>query len=212
MIYTLGHSTLTIPVFLALSEPVQTIIDVRSHPGSVHPQFNKEEMELWLNGKKNYEWEPRLGGWRDVYASYADELAKHGVNVLAYCQKKFPKGQIAAAMPETDSPSWTNRGLFEYAWFMIIDDFLIAADNIIQRGKTEDLALICCEVHWWRCHRSMISDYLWYRGVESIHLMPYTTKSRGFEIKRTAHSSVISNRLERYDQHIIQRWDNWVRK
>ncbi len=32
-------------------------------------------------------------------------------------------------------------------------------------------AIMCAEAVWWRCHRSLISDYLKARGVEVIHIL-----------------------------------------
>ena len=45
---------------------------------------------------------------------------------------------------------------------------------------------MCAEAVWWRCHRSLISDYLKARGVEVIHILdagktephPYTSAAR----------------------------------
>jgi len=47
-------------------------------------------------------------------------------------------------------------------------------------------AIMCAEAVWWRCHRSLISDYLKARGVEVIHILgankveshPYTSAAR----------------------------------
>jgi uncharacterized protein (DUF488 family) len=30
---------------------------------------------------------------------------------------------------------------------------------------------MCAEAVWWRCHRSLISDYLKVRGIEVIHIL-----------------------------------------
>jgi uncharacterized protein (DUF488 family) len=30
---------------------------------------------------------------------------------------------------------------------------------------------MCAEAVWWRCHRSLISDYLKARGIEVIHIL-----------------------------------------
>ncbi len=32
-------------------------------------------------------------------------------------------------------------------------------------------AIMCVEAVWWRCHRSLIFDYLKARGVEVIHIL-----------------------------------------
>jgi uncharacterized protein (DUF488 family) len=212
MIYSLGHSTLVIDEFAQLAAPVDVIIDVRSHPGSsAHKQFDREQMQKWLPliGKK-YEWEPRLGGWRKEHARLAANFAEYGVNVLAYCSKKFPKGQIAQDLPSTDKPSWTNRGLYEYSFFMTLPEFLDAAQEVIERSRKENIGLLCAEGGtWWRCHRSLIADYLVFKGSDILHLTGYQTKTKGYRLKTTPHSDVIGTRLQRYDPRIIQAWKAW---
>ena len=45
---------------------------------------------------------------------------------------------------------------------------------------------MCAEAVWWRCHRSLIADYLKARGVEVLHVLsankvephPYTSAAR----------------------------------
>jgi uncharacterized protein (DUF488 family) len=47
-------------------------------------------------------------------------------------------------------------------------------------------AIICAEAVWWRCHRSLVADYLKARGVEVLHVLgankvephPYTSVAR----------------------------------
>ena len=48
------------------------------------------------------------------------------------------------------------------------------------------IAIMCAEAVWWRCHRSLIADYLKARGVEVLHILgankvephPYTPAAR----------------------------------
>ena len=48
------------------------------------------------------------------------------------------------------------------------------------------IAIMCAEAVWWRCHRSLIADYLKTRGVEVMHILsankvephPYTSAAR----------------------------------
>jgi uncharacterized protein (DUF488 family) len=45
---------------------------------------------------------------------------------------------------------------------------------------------MCAEAVWWRCHRSLISDFLKARGIEVMHIMdakktephPFTSAAR----------------------------------
>ena len=47
-------------------------------------------------------------------------------------------------------------------------------------------AIMCAEAVWWRCHRSLISDYLKARGMEVMHILdankaephPFTSAAR----------------------------------
>ncbi len=47
-------------------------------------------------------------------------------------------------------------------------------------------AIMCAEAVWWRCHRSLIADYLKARGVEVMHILaankvephPFTSAAR----------------------------------
>jgi uncharacterized protein (DUF488 family) len=34
-------------------------------------------------------------------------------------------------------------------------------------------AIMCAEAVWWRCHRSLISDYLKTRGIEVLHILDH---------------------------------------
>jgi uncharacterized protein (DUF488 family) len=52
-------------------------------------------------------------------------------------------------------------------------------------------AIMCAEALWWKCHRSLISDYLKASGVEVIHILasdkteihPYTPAAKIVEGK-----------------------------
>jgi uncharacterized protein (DUF488 family) len=47
-------------------------------------------------------------------------------------------------------------------------------------------AIMCAEAVWWRCHRSLIADYLKARSIEVMHILdanksephPYTSAAR----------------------------------
>lgn len=83
---------------------------------------------------------------------------------------------------------------------MSLPEFLAGADRLIERGRTEDVGIMCCECLWWKCHRSMIADYLCFRGGDAVHLQP--------QLK--AHSKALGNRLERYDPDVFSAWTSWT--
>ena len=211
MIYSIGHSTLPASEFanLATLSSVSTIIDIRSHPTSRWEQFRKESMEEWLpKAGITYEWWPELGGWDKRHAFLSSEMAAHGVDVDCYVKGKFPKQRIAINK-EPDCrqeflpivrPSWTNVGLRDFSWFMSLPEFMEGADRLLERGARENVAIMCCELLWWKCHRSMVADYMVWLGEEIVHLQP----------KRTLHSQAIGNRLARYETEIESTWNKWV--
>jgi hypothetical protein len=213
MIYTIGHSTHKREDFLAMSVGTYTtLLDTRSHPGSKWPWWNKEEARLWLprHGIR-YKWVPELGGWRHKHIHLHDDLLKYGVDISSYMGRGFPKQTIAKDTVPRQEPGWTNNGLRDYSYFTGLGEFLHAADELIELGAKEDVAIMCCECEWWRCHRSMISDYLAYRGVETYHIMPHMRQKDRVKYvagaKIRPHSEVLGNRLERYEPPVRERWE-----
>lgn len=213
-IFTVGHSTFSKEDFLRLTgKNYTTLIDTRSHPGSKWPQYNIEELRQWIpDSGLGFEWWKELGGWHEEHAPLQDEMREHGVEIGSYLGRKFPKQRIAAQETPSDRPSWTNTGLRDYSYFQSTPGFLKAADDLIERGQNEHVAIMCCECQWWRCHRSMIADYLAFRNVECFHLMPRMRQKNLVkyvaEAKIIPHSSVLDNRLERYDQYVLDAWES----
>lgn len=207
-IYTAGHSTWSIRDFLELVKPAATVVDIRSHPTSKWEWFRKDFMEQWLpfHGK-GYEWWPELGGWTAKHLPVAEAMERKGVDVFAYANGKFPKQRIGVDRPFTEGigdgdiegggmkPHWTNQGLYDYSWFMTMPEFIQGTKRLMKRGEDEDLVIICAEAVPWRCHRSMVADFLLAAGVDAVHLMGPTAKPR-------LHSTMIGNRLDRYDWDI----------
>lgn len=198
MIFTVGHSTLPEADFLDLLRPVEVLVDVRSHPSSKWPQHRKESLEEALpRYGRRYVWEPDLGGWTEKYQQHRDFAISHGVDFDVYARGKFPKQRIAANLEPGASPIWYNQGLYDYSWFMATPEFLAAADRLLSLARSTNVAIMCCEAMWWKCHRSMIADYAFVRGRDSYHIM-----GTGFK----AHSTAIGNRLQRYESGIKDAW------
>jgi uncharacterized protein (DUF488 family) len=49
--------------------------------------------------------------------------------------------------------------------------FFEGAEELIQLANRETVAMMCAEAVYWRCHRSMISDYLKSKGIEVTHIL-----------------------------------------
>ena len=159
-IWTIGHSTRTIEKFISLLEEhgIKQLADVRLLPGSKrYPQFNKETL--------------------------ADSLSQAGI-----CYEHFPE-LGGRRKPRENSPNtaWRNESFRGYADYMEREEFDKGVkrllDLVADAGPT---AIMCAEAVWWRCHRSLISDYLKARGIEVMHILdadkseshPYTSAAR----------------------------------
>jgi uncharacterized protein (DUF488 family) len=159
-IWTIGHSTRAIDVFISLlgEHGIRLLVDVRSLPGSKrYPQFNKEALANSL-GKSgiNYEHFPELGGRRK-------------------------------AQPGSKNIAWRNASFRGYADYMETDEFNKGVNRLLDlAADAGPTVIMCAEAVWWRCHRSLISDYLKARGIEVIHILdanktqphPYTPAAR----------------------------------
>ncbi|MGB9473476.1 MAG: DUF488 domain-containing protein [Candidatus Udaeobacter sp.] len=160
LIWTVGHSTRAIDEFISLLQAhhIKLLADVRSLPGSRrYPQFNQETLADSLGKVEiRYEHFPQLGGRRK---------------------------------PSLDSRNlaWRNASFRGYADYMETDKFHKGIERFLNlASESGPTAIMCAEAVWWRCHRSLISDYLKARGVEVMHILdanktqlhPYTSAAR----------------------------------
>lgn len=158
-LWTIGHSTHAIEAFIAAltSFDIDTLVDVRSFPGSRrYPQFNKENLRA--------------------------ALAEANVEYL-----HFPElGGRRRAKPDSLNMAWRNEMFRGYADYMETNDFREGGARLLEVAGAHRTAIMCAEAVWWRCHRSLISDYLKAKGVEVTHIMgigkaephPYTAAAR----------------------------------
>ena len=159
-IWTIGHSTRAIDEFISLLEEneIKLLVDVRAWPGSKrYPQFNKEALPESLSAHAiHYEHFPELGGKRK-------------------------------AKPNSRNTAWRNASFRGYADYMETDQFQKGIERLLDvAAETGATAIMCAEAVWWRCHRSLISDYLKARGVEVLHVLdrnkveehPFTSAAR----------------------------------
>ena len=187
MIFTVGHSTLQPEAFVALLAlgPVDLVWDVRSYPVSRWQWFRGDALQDWLpEAGVGYRLAPDLGGRRGR-----------------------PPGESARREPPAESDSagvasgWREPSFVNYQWHMTTPTFFAAADELIGLGRRRNVAIMCAEGVWWRCHRSMIADYLTTAGVSVVHLQP----------RRTLHSDVIGDRLGRYEAAVLYAWRRHLR-
>ena len=159
-IWTIGHSTRKIDIFISLLEEngIKLLADVRQFPGSKrYPQFNQDALADSLGKAEiRYQHFPELGGRRK---------------------------------PRPDSPNiaWRNASFRGYADYMETEEFRKGVERLLDlANKVGPTAIMCAEAVWWRCHRALISDFLKVRGIEVIHIVdhnktelhPFTSAAR----------------------------------
>ena len=158
-IFTIGHSTRTIEEFLELlySFDIKILADIRKMPGSrKYPQFDQEQL------KKSLE----ESGIQYVYIA--------------------DLGGRRPAKKDSKNTTWRNKSFQGYADYMETDAFAEGAAELSKFALEKPTAMMCSEAVWWRCHRSMVSDYLKAKGWEVLHIMavgkatehPYTAPAR----------------------------------
>lgn len=143
-IYTIGHSTHSLDEFLEMlkSFQIETIADIRSLPGSRRfPQFNKEELEI--------------------------SLLKNGIEYLHFVDL----GGRRKVKKDSKNNRWNNDSFKGYADYMETEQFESAILSLEALASKKRVAYMCSEAVWWRCHRSMLSDYLKSKGWDVMHIM-----------------------------------------
>ena len=159
-IWTIGHSTRTIDEFISLlkANEINLLADVRAWPSSKrYPHFNKDALAELLNAQRiRYEHFPELGGKRK-------------------------------SKPDSRNTAWRNASFRGYADYMETEQFQNGIVRLLDTAsEAGPIAIMCAEAVWWRCHRSLIADYLTARGVEVLHILgpnkvelhPYTSAAR----------------------------------
>lgn len=146
-VFTVGHSTRTIPEFAALLQQgqVDLVVDIRSTPRSrSNPQFNidflPEALANWQIGHVRI---AELGGRRSK-------------------SKSIP--------PETNA-FWINQSFHNYADYALSDAFHVGLDALAELSRERRCAIMCSEAVWWRCHRRFVADYLLHDQRSVFHLM-----------------------------------------
>lgn len=158
-IWTIGHSTHPLGEFvdMLLSFEIEVVADIRSFPGSRrYPQFNKENLEQSL---------PDLGF---EYVHLLDLGGRRKVK------------------PDSINTNWRHPAFRGYADYMESAEFKKGITELTDLASKKRIAYMCSEAVWWRCHRSMVSDYLKLKGWKVMHIMgvgkseehPYTSPAR----------------------------------
>lgn len=143
-IWTIGHSTHKLDEFISIlqSFEIRLLADIRSYPGSRrYPHFNKEALEVSL---------PK--------------------NNIRYIHIKELGGR-RKVQPHSINTGWRLASFRGYADYMGTESFKKAIEELERIAAKQRTAYMCAEALWWRCHRSLVSDFLKHRGWTVMHIM-----------------------------------------
>ena len=158
-IYTIGHSTRTMEEFLDLlfSFDIKILADIRRLPGSrKYPQFDQDNLRK--------------------------SLEENGIEYI-YIEELGGRRKVS---PDSKNTTWRNKSFQGYADYMETESFENGVKELEKLALEKNTAMMCSEAVWWRCHRSIVSDYLKAKGWEVLHIMalgkatehPYTAPAR----------------------------------
>ena len=158
-VWTVGHSTRSAEEFgqILLAHGIQVLVDVRSFPGSRrYPQFNRAALAEWL---------------QQIGIEYKHEPRLGG--------RRTPR-------KDSHNTAWKNASFRAYADHMESEEFRKGVEDLLELASNARVAVMCAEALWWRCHRSLISDYLKAEGHTVIHILdqikseehPFTSAAR----------------------------------
>ncbi len=143
-IWTIGHSTHDFDGFVKIlkSFGIEIVIDIRSYPGSKrYPHFNKESLQLSLPDKG-----------------------------IEYNHLKNLGGR-RKTKPDSINTGWRHPAFRGFADYMETGDFKKGIVELESLAEKKRCAFMCAEALWWRCHRSLVSDFLKLRGWKVMHIM-----------------------------------------
>jgi uncharacterized protein (DUF488 family) len=158
-VWTVGHSTRSGEEFIQIlrAQGVEVLVDVRTFPGSRrYPQFNREAL--------------------------SETLKESGIEY-----RHEPRlGGRRKARPDSRNSAWRNEQFRGYADHLETEEFKNGVRELLELASSKRVAIMCAEAVWWRCHRSLISDYLKAEGHEVVHILdekkteehPYTSAAR----------------------------------
>jgi Domain of unknown function DUF488 len=150
-IFTVGHSTRPIEVFLELlrAHCVERVVDVRTIPRSRrNPQFDRDAL--------------------------AASLERAGI---AYTHLKT-LGGLRHARADSSNLAWRNGSFRGFADYMQTPEFDEGLARLLKLAGQGRCAVMCAEAVPWRCHRSLIADALTARGIAVEHILSAKRRER----------------------------------
>ena len=140
--YTIGHSTRSIDDFISLLTP--------------HEIATLIDVRRFPGSRRH----PQFGS--DALNA---SLAEAGIQYAHFVDL----GGRRNPAPDSINTGWRLNAFRGYADYMETPQFHRALVSAL--ALKSPLVFMCAEALWWRCHRSLISDYLTAGGVEVRHIL-----------------------------------------
>jgi uncharacterized protein (DUF488 family) len=172
-VWTIGHSTRTIEHFVEMlrSFNIKMLVDIRSFPCSrKYPQFNKENL-----------------------------ITSMPANNIEYLHLKSLGGR-RPVHKDSRNTGWKHPAFRGYADYMETDEFKEGIKELESIALEQRTAYMCSEAVWWRCHRSMVSDYLKLRSWLVHHIME---TDKATEHTYTQPAKIINGQLSYHEQTLL---------
>ena len=158
-VWTVGHSIRSAEEFnqILKAHSIQTLVDVRSFPSSRRfPHFNQSQLKSTLEHS-------------GIHYEHNGSL-----------------GGRRRPSANSKNTAWQNASFRAYADHMETKEFTTGIEQLLKLARDSSTAIMCAEALWWRCHRSLISDFLKAKGVKVVHILdagkteehPYTSAAR----------------------------------
>jgi uncharacterized protein (DUF488 family) len=165
-VWTIGHSTHPLELFVQMlqSFQVRLLADVRRYPGSRrYPHFNSAELQ--------------------------SALAEVGIGYIHFEQL----GGRRQPSKDSSNLAWRLPAFRGYADYIETEPFKISIEQLQKQARLNNTAYMCSEAPWWRCHRSIISDYLKSQGWTVMHIMK---PGKAEEHPYTSAASIVNGKLD----------------
>jgi len=162
-LWTIGHSTRSIEEFIGLlaQNGIELLVDIRRHAGSrKFPQFNPAPLAASLT---------------DAGIEYTRIEALGG------------RRKVHA---DSHNTAWRNASFRGYADYMETAEFREGIAKLVSLAARKRTAIMCAEAVWWRCHRSLVADYLKAKGARVLHILSETSAK---EHPFTSAATVVGN-------------------
>ncbi|MCO6496852.1 MAG: DUF488 domain-containing protein [Chitinophagaceae bacterium] len=159
VVFTIGHSTHSMEAFIDMlkANGIELLADIRHYPGSrKFPQFNKDNLKA--------------------------SLEQNGIEYIHIVEL----GGRRKIHKDSHNTRWHKDVFRAYADYMETEEFSKGILQLEELASHKRTAYMCSEAVWWRCHRSLVSDYLKAKGWDVEHVMalnkteehPYTQAAR----------------------------------